>query len=401
MRILEVYFIYSFPSRRRLGIADFRFIKSPTTKLFATYRNSPNAQTISRLDKHTRTKAVQVVDKKSLSRDSLYRRNFQILERAFEEASKDRFGCVGISDLQESIEKCTGVKDLIDEISRLISHADTHGDGRVSFEHYMQAIRERKVSIRESVVQSPKRRGRPKSKTNILQISHKSSSSSSSADVDDNVVEEEEDTPEMNLMRLKILLQKPSFKNKIELRFLRSRTIDPPRLFRLLQSMVKHNNITSDTVRTLVRACKTNYVNKISLDSLYNACRKVSIKTKKKNYDDESETSSVVTSSTTYTPRRPGTASSVSTTASMSNILKRIQEELKFSIGLERLRKAFVQSDTRRSGAAEISSLRRALRRMDLESGNEAIELFLQYCDTRGDGEVTYGNFIKALREEA
>ena len=107
-----------------------------------------------------------------------------------------------------------------------------------------------------------------------------------------------------------------------------------------------------------------------------------------------------MTSSSTYTPRRPGTASSVSTTASMSNILKRVQDELKFSVGLERLRKAFVQSDTRRSGAAEISSLRRALRRMDLESGNEAIELFLQYCDTRGDGEVTYGNFIKALREE-
>lgn len=356
--------------------------------------------------KYTRTTGIQTTSssRNKLSRESLYRGNFKALERAFDDAKKDRFGCVGKLDLIESIEKVTGLREYIDEISRLMSQADTHDDGRVSYEHYMQAIEERKQAIDEDVSPRSLRRTRKSPKristrkttktSNILKIT------SSNREEDDNSKKDQaEDTELENLIRLKVLMQKPSFKNKIELRFLRSRAIDPPRLFRLIQSMVKHHNIEPDSVRTLVRQCQTNYVNKISLDSLYRACR-----VKKKERDsaalDTPRTDATASTLGSITPRRPMTASSASTTSSVSNVLKMIQDELKFSIGLERLRKAFVQSDTRRSGAAEISALRRNLKRMDLHSGNEALELFLQYCDSRGDGEVTYGNFIKALREE-
>ena len=117
-------------------------------------------------NKYTHTKGVQAglfTNSNTLSRESLYRGNFRILESAFKEAKKDRFDCVGKLDLAASLEKVTGLKDYIDEISRLISHADTHGDGRISFEHYMEAIKERKLAIDESfdgTNKSPTRRRR-------------------------------------------------------------------------------------------------------------------------------------------------------------------------------------------------------------------------------------------------
>jgi len=304
------------------------------------------------------------------------------LEESFHRCAKDRFECVSVDDLKTSIREASGVKEFEDEIERLVAQSDPYGDGRISMKQFREAIRERTTTVLEinkmRSTKKKKRRNKPRASKTKTKDDEKQIIT---------VHEDEKKRREEMMMTLKRNLIGPSMKAKLELTFLRSHHIDLERLYRILRKHLKVADVRVEdsTVKDFVLSCKTDYLGKVTMRSLMRACSDV--------YESKSKLSSERTDD--KSAERPGTASSTGTD---SNILHLVQNELKFSVGLTKLRKLFVQCDIRRCGAVEISVLRRALLRMGLESGKEATELFLEYCDPRGDGEVTYGNFIKALR---
>lgn len=368
-----------------------------------------------------------------LSRGMLYaegkrrRGEARWLEESFDRCPKDRFQCVDGAELRQQIREGSGLDEFEDEIKRLVAQSDPHGDGRISLENFCEAIRERRSAILEKedkpTAHSRKRssaRKRREERRRIGEIRRNRSLLSPTRTKKNSAGEEEEsgdgesvEAPlESEKMKaFKRLLKDPGMRAKIELTFLRSHHIDVKRLFHVLQTHVQAagKDVDESTVRRFVLSCKTDYLGKITMRSLSRAANsinevafhrtraKMSILSSTTRDEAGYGSSSVRTKPVSLLGEngRPQTASSVE---SSSNILRLIQDELKFSVGLEQLRKMFVQCDVRRCGAVEIHLLRKALHRMALESGREATELFLQYCDSRGDGEVTYGNFIRALR---